>query len=881
MRIVSPRAFKLLLLLAGLDLLLLLYIVASGERTPFSGAAANGGTRTLEAALLGVLLLIALLLGSLLRHALLLRRRAALHRDRMRDAVESLPQAFALFDPDGHLTICNRHWRRVYPWMDALHLERWDEFQQQLQPHLLRREPIDSDPPGSESYIEHLDSGHTIMAIDSTTREGGLACVRTDITHTQQVEQTLRNLGRAMEQSPVAVMITDTQGRIEYVNPKFCQISGYTPEEALGQRADLLNSGKMPPQVYQELWATIKRGEEWHGELLNRRKDGSLFWESISISAVQDDTGRILSYIAIKEDITRQKEVAEQLQMMETVFRTSNEAILIADQDGRIKSVNPAFSQITGYTLEEVRGKNPSLLSSGRHDKPFYQNLWRELREQGAWSGEIWNRRKNGTVYPEWLSISVVRDNQGNVSEYVAVFSDITRHKNNEARIIRQAYYDELTGLPNRSLLSDRLDLAIVTADRDGQMIALLFVDLDRFKFVNDSLGHECGDDLLKQVARRLNDCVRETDTVARFGGDEFVILLHNVKSDADANHVAAKLIERLSEPFLLAGREVIIGASIGIAMHPGDADTAETLIRNADLAMYKAKQSGRNQAHFFTAAMQEHANQLMTLEQDLRHALEREQLEVYYQPIVQSRSGRVMGVEALLRWHHPERGMVAPDHFIALAEETGLIGPIGEWVLDTACAQLQRWSDAGQSLYLSVNISERQRDLGLEARGVEKILRRYRLDPGRLVLEITEGLLLQHSGETIGWLNGFKQLGIHLAIDDFGTGYSSLSYLKRFPVDTLKIDREFVRDLNTDRYADSLVSAIISMAASLELLLIAEGVETNAQRTTLVRQGCQFMQGYLFSRPLPAQELTDWLTDYQPRRLPSAEAATPPPGSD
>jgi diguanylate cyclase (GGDEF)-like protein/PAS domain S-box-containing protein len=718
------------------------------------------------------------------------------------------------------------------------------------------------------------------MASDCRTREGGLACVRTDITHTQKIEQKLRNLGRAMEQSPASVMITDTRGRIEYVNPKFSQISGYSREEALGQSAGMLSSGEMSPEVYKELWATLARGEEWHGQLLNKRKDGSLFWESASISAVRDENGEVLSYIAVKEDITQQKEVEEQLQMIETVFRTSNEAIMIANQDGLIKTINPAFTRITGYELEEVQGQNPSLLSSGRHDEHFYEDMWQEILRHGSWSGEIWNRRKNGTIYPEWLSVSVVHDSEGNASEYVAVFSDITKRKNDEAQIVRQAYYDELTELPNRTLLSDRLNLAIVTADRDEQMIALLFIDLDRFKYVNDSMGHEYGDDLLKQVAKRLNDCVRETDTVARFGGDEFVILLHNVKSDADAAHVAAKLIDRLSEPFLLAERKVIIGASIGIAMHPGDANTAETLIRNADLAMYKAKQSGRNQAHFFTAAMQEHANQRMTLEQDLRHALDRQQLEVFYQPVVHGRSGRITGVEALLRWHHPERGMVPPDHFIPLAEETGLIGVIGEWVLETACAQLQRWSDAGVNLYLSVNISERQRELGLEAQVVSEILQRYGIDPGQLVLEITEGLLLQDSEETIGWLQGFKQAGVHLAIDDFGTGYSSLSYLKRFPVDTLKIDREFVRDLNTDRYADSLVSAIISMAASLELRLIAEGVETEAQRATLSKQGCQYMQGYLFCRPLPAEELNDWLVHYQPQRL-STKAATPPPASN
>ena len=861
MRHSSNRKLKLILLLTGVNLCVLFFILWNGA----TGGDTNIDGRVTGVAMLIVFALVLMLMGDLMRRLSVLRRKSDSQRDRMHDAVESLSEAFALYSPQGKLLLCNRRWRQIYPWLDTLEIERWEDFKEQLKPHIVQLESVDSEQPGSDSYIEHLDSGHSILANDSRTREGGLACVRTDITHTQRIEQKLRNLGRALEQGPASVMITNTRGIIEYVNPKFCEVSGYSREEAIGQGAGMLRSGEMPEEIYRDLWNTLEQGKEWHGHLLNRRKDGTLFWESASISAVRDENGQCQSYIAVKEDITQQKEVEEQLRMIEAVFSTSNEAIMVADRDGLIKTINPAFSRITGYSLEDVQGRNPSILSSGRHEVDFYQSMWHEIMRQGCWSGEIWNRRKNGTIYPEWLSVSVVYDSEGEPSEYVAVFSDITKRKNDEAQIVRQAYYDELTELPNRTLLSDRLHLAIATADRDEQMIALLFVDLDRFKYVNDSMGHEYGDDLLKQVAERLNGCVRDTDTVARFGGDEFVILLHNIKSESDAAHVAQKLIDALSTPFVLAEREIIIGASIGIAMHPGDADTAETLIRNADLAMYKAKQSGRNQAHFFTAAMQEHANQRMTLEQDLRHALERNQLEVYYQPIVSGQSGQVVGLEALLRWHHPERGLIPPDQFIPMAEETGLIGSIGEWVLETACRQIQTLTAAGHELYLSVNISERQRDLGLNAAAVSRVLAEHQMSPARLILEITESLLIQDSEETVAWLQGFKELGISLAIDDFGTGYSSLSYLKRFPVDTLKIDREFIRDLNNDRYADSLVSAIISMAASLELRLIAEGVETEKQRLSLITQGCRFMQGYLFCPPLPAEELAQWLSSYRP----------------
>ncbi len=859
----STRKLKLILLLTGVNLCVLFFILWEGSGAGSGDASID--SRVVGVAMFIVFMLVLLLMGDLIRRFVILRRQSESARERMNDAVESLSEAFALYSPKGKLLLCNSRWKQVYPWLDTLEMDRWEVFKEQLKPHIARLESVESEQPGSSSYIEHLDSGHAILASDSRTREGGVACVRTDITHTQRIEQKLRNLGRALEQSPASVMITNTRGVIEYVNPKFCEVSGYDRDEAIGQGAGMLRSGKMSEDVYRDLWQTLEQGKEWHGQLLNRRKDGSLFWEQASISAVRCENGQCQSYIAVKEDITQQKEMEEQLKMIKAVFNTSTEAIMVADRDGLIKTINPAFSRITGYSLEDVQGRNPSILSSGRHEAGFYQNMWQEIMQQGSWSGEIWNRRKNGTIYPEWLSLSVVYDSDGEPGEYVAVFSDITKRKNDEAQIVRQAYYDELTELPNRTLLSDRLNLAIATANRDEQVIALLFVDLDRFKYVNDSMGHEYGDDLLRQVAHRLNNCVRETDTVARFGGDEFVILLHNIKSEADASYVAHKLIDTLSTPFTLAEREIIIGASIGIAMHPGDADTAETLIRNADLAMYKAKQSGRNQAHFFTAAMQEHANQRMTLEQDLRHALERKQLEVYYQPIIASRSGRVQGLEALLRWHHPERGMIPPDQFIPMAEETGLIGSIGEWVLETACEQVLQLSQAGHELYLSVNISERQRDLGLDAEAVASVLTHHQLDPSRLILEITEGLLLQDSEETVAWLQGFKDLGISLAIDDFGTGYSSLSYLKRFPVDTLKIDREFIRDLNSDRYADSLVSAIISMAASLDLRLIAEGVETEQQRLTLIDQGCSYMQGYLFCPPLPADKLVPWLTRYQP----------------
>lgn len=437
-----------------------------------------------------------------------------------------------------------------------------------------------------------------------------------------------------------------------------------------------------------------------------------------------------------------------------------------------------------------------------------------------------------------------------------------------ESAFKHQAYYDSLTELPNRTLLMDRLDVAIRTAERDYQTIAVMFIDLDRFKNVNDSLGHSTGDELLSMVSKRLKNCVRESDTIARFGGDEFVMLLHNISSESDAAHVADKVIHTLSAPFQLSGREIVIGASIGIALYPNDDDSSDNLLRDADLAMYRAKQSGRNQFMFFTKSLQEHAADLMETEQHLRNALELNQLSLHFQPLVRSRTGRVTGFEALLRWHHPTLGNIPPDKFIPVAEESGLIGPIGEWVLDTALMHAKSWHDQGQKLYISVNLSRRQLDLGMNEKRLGALLSKHQFDPSYLVLEITESLLLDNSDTTIIRLESIKNLGVHLAIDDFGTGYSSLSYLKRFPIDSLKIDKEFVRDLTSDSDDVELVTAIIAMARSLKLRLIAEGVETEEQRRILLRLGCEFLQGYYFAKPMPAHEVQNWLVNYEPEYL-------------
>ncbi len=819
-------------------------------------------SRQISMVLSVIILFLLMGLWQLLRKLDTARQVAEQSWNRLHDAVGSLSEAFALFDSDEQLVLHNNKFEKFYPWLG-------DRLQKGVSlKELLSRNPIaferstldgvkiENEMP-LELYLERPDSHRWYLASNNRTTEGGLVCVRTDITESKKAELELRKLSRALEQSPASVVITDTDGIIEYVNPKFEQISGYTASEAIGQNPRIMKSGDKSPEEYKEMWDTITAGKEWRGNFHNKRKDGSIYWESASISPLRNEQGEATHFIAVKEDVTAQKRAEDLLRMNATVFDTTTEGIMVTDADNRIKTVNPAFSRITGYEASEVVGRDPSILSSGRQEKLFYQEMWETVAHQGHWSGEIWNRRKDGSVYPQWLSIASIKDEKSRVSEYVAIFSDITQRKENEEQIRYQANYDALTGLPNRSLLQDRLSQAIMSAGREGWGLALLFIDLDKFKVVNDSFGHVIGDELLQMVAVRIKACVREVDTVARFGGDEFVVLLQDISEPEDAAKVASKIIGTVSEVFDLSSREIFVGASIGITLYPEDADTPDTLLQNADMAMYLAKDTGRNRFQFFTAKIQEQVRVRQSLEHDLRQALKRDEFELYYQPVVDADNESIISVEALLRWHHPQLGFVAPDTFIPLAEEIGLIGKIGMWILHTGCRQVHEWHQAGLGdIEIAFNLSGRQRELGLTANDISLILRETGLSGEFLTLEITESELIEDTAEEITWLQSFKNVGAKLSIDDFGTGYSSLSYLKRFPVDILKIDRAFVVDLPDHQDDASLVEAIVAIAKSLNLKLVAEGVETRAQAEFLKKIGCDYLQGYYFGKPMPATEL-------------------------
>jgi diguanylate cyclase (GGDEF)-like protein/PAS domain S-box-containing protein len=784
---------------------------------------------------------------------------------RLHDAVNNLTEAFVLFDADGNLLVHNRRFGEFYPWLEEF-IDKGGNRKElvgatgnriknlNLEGELI----IDTFPIGQ--YLEQLENGAWYLASNSLTSEGGVVCVRSDVTESKRAEADLRKLSRVLEQSPASVVITNTDGIIEYVNPRFEKVSGYSASEAIGQNPRFLKSGDKTKQEYQEMWRNLLAGKEWRGMFHNRHKDGSIYWESASISPLRDKLGNITNFIAVKEDITAQKRAEDQLRMNATVFDTTTEGIMVTDEDNQIKTVNPAFSRITGYSQDEVLGRTPNMLSSGRHNKAFYEKLWESVLEKGYWSGEIWNRRKDGSVFPEWLSISAIKDDDL-VKEYVAVFSDITKHKEDEEQIRYQANYDALTGLPNRSLLSDRLSQAIVAAHRESWMLAVLFVDLDHFKVVNDTFGHVVGDELLQLVSARIKACLRESDTVARFGGDEFIILLQDVTEMDSVAFVAHNIIEHITRVYSLYGREIFVGASIGITVYPDDAMNADSLLRNADMAMYQAKERGRNTYQFFTASMQQHTLERQQLELDLRQSIKRNELEIFYQPIINPKLNKVVSVEALLRWNHPYRGMVSPAIFIPAAEDSGQIGPIGEWVLRGACQQLRRWHMAGFSdLKLAVNLSSRQRELGLEVNFLKQVLEETQISSDCLTLEITESLLMKDTDEAMTWLSGFKALGVKLSVDDFGTGYSSLSYLKRFPVDVLKIDRSFVSDLPDDLEDSTLVKAIVAMAESLNLSLVAEGVETKEQADFLMNVGCHNLQGFYYAKPMTAKSLSDLL---------------------
>ncbi|MFP5408996.1 MAG: EAL domain-containing protein [Gammaproteobacteria bacterium] len=721
-------------------------------------------------------------------------------------------------------------------------------------------------PSSNEEWLTAADGTRRLFEtiktpmFDADGAPIGVLGIARDITARVQVQRALRESRERAQQylniAGVMLVALDTAGRVQLVNRRGCEMLGATAADIVGQdwidhflperirdtvRANLVQmmQGNIAPVEYMENPIVTRSGEErmvaWHNAVM------------------RDDEGRITGVLASGEDITERKRAEAQLRLAAQVFEQSGEGILITDAQLNIIMVNQAFTAITGYSEAEALGKTPRLQSSGRHDPAFFRAMWEDIRAQGRWQGEVWNRRKDGSLYPEQLAIIRVLDAQGEVIHYIGISSDITQHKEAQARIQRLAHFDPLTGLPNRALLNDRANHDLSTAQRNQAPLAVLFVDLDHFKNVNDTLGHRVGDELLVAIAGRLKAVVRDVDTVSRQGGDEFILILPDTGADGAA-HVAGKLLEAVAQPCQIEGFDLTVTLSIGIALYPGDGEDFEALSRSADAAMYRAKHDGRNTYRFFTAEMQARSAHNLQMENALRRVLERNQLLLHFQPQLSLPDNRLIGVEALLRWQHPELGMIAPADFIPLAEESGQILPIGEWALRTAVQQLKAWMDAGLApMTMAVNLSAVQfRHPRLPER-VAQILDEMKLLPQYLELELTESVAMDDAPAAIAIMDLLHARGVRMSIDDFGTGYSSLSYLKRFKVHRLKIDQSFVRDIGEDPEDRAIVSAIISLAKSLGLHTIAEGVETEAQLVFLREQGCDEVQGYYFSKPMPA----------------------------
>jgi diguanylate cyclase (GGDEF)-like protein/PAS domain S-box-containing protein len=647
--------------------------------------------------------------------------------------------------------------------------------------------------------------------------------------------------------------------RFSYISAQAEKLTGHSLQEWTA--AGFWKAG-LYPDDYARITAlcaseTDIQEEQWL-EFQLLKKDGSPLWLRQIISVVDRDTEDCHVVRGFLIDITESKQAMEKQRLAELVFDTINEGIMITDADNCIEIVNPAFIKITGYSFKDVKGQNPRILSSGLQDSGFYASLWQSLNKCGHWEGEIWNRHKSGSMYAASTSISYVYDEVGKIKRHIAIFGDVTEKKQAEEKIYYQANYDPLTDLPNRQLFQDRLHLAVASAKRNNTKLALLFIDLDRFKEVNDSAGHEAGDRLLMQVAKRLNQCVRESDTLARLGGDEFTVILNNLGNNYDIERIAKTMLDLLEKPFsLAAGVDAAISASIGIAMYPADGEDDATLIRYADAAMYRVKETGRNGFEFFTAEMNREAGKHQKFKIAFKNSLKNGEFKVFFQPIWRMSDGQITEVEALVRWQHPEWGMVMPDEFIPVAEESGFIHELSLFVLKDVVEQLKVWDTwALNKISVAINLSPTQfRQLDEWMIRLHDMLSIHAITPHRIKLEITETALMGDTLKLMETLSHAQASGIGISLDDFGTGFSSLSRISGMPLNFIKIDRSFVSQIGREGQCN-VIEAIISMSHSMNCQVIAEGIETAEQRDYLQRLGCDFGQGYLCSQPIPTQEI-------------------------
>lgn len=678
--------------------------------------------------------------------------------------------------------------------------------------------------------------------------------------HAEAIRNSEAQLRQIFSISPALIAITrrDDATLIE-INDAFAEITGYNRSELLGTSA--LRLGRWGDAQGQSSTQTVR---DLDIRLTDRH--GGVHEVLASFTPLRIGTEDCLLGVAL--DVTARRQTETEMRKLSRALEQTADTVMITDRDGVIEYVNPSFERITGYAATEAVGKRPSILRSGKQGPDFYRAMWKRITMGDVFSDIFVNRSRAGELYYEQKTITPLRDASGDITHFVATGRDISERVEFEERLRYLAHHDTLTALPNRAMLLDHLQTVLAAARAQSRMVAVLFLDLDCFKNINDTLGHDVGDSLLLDLGRRLHEHLRTHDNIARFGGDEFVIVMDDIDGPDDAGILAQRILDTLTRPFDIAGSQLHVGASIGISLFPADGEDSGSLLKNADAAMYRAKEAGGGGYIFYSEDMGAHALRRLTLENSLRLAVERSEFVLYYQPQVDASSGRVIGCEALLRWQHPKQGLMPPAEFIPLLEETGLIAPVGRWVLETACAQLAAWRRDGHgAISLAVNIASRQfQESGL-ADLVGGLLQRHQIDPRHLELEITESTLMKHTPATAETLNALARLGVRIALDDFGTGYSSLNYLRRLPIDTLKVDRSFVRDIPDDKDDAAIAQAIVALAQSLHLRVIGEGVETPAQREFLRGLGCEIMQGYLFGKPVPAADFARMLSP-SPNRI-------------